>query len=234
MSNNESDSGQSQGQSQPTPEGTEREFQVSHSVFHIFAVFRRPMFFVVVLAGLSIVYTQSIFLSTIVDYAMDKGMSLDAASSILVYTSLTDFLGAMGLPLLADRNLLRRSTLVMFCSAMLGLSAILYPIVTSVPLFVLVSLLLAMVTATLMTMNTVIAADYLGVENIPIFLTATGLVSIPLYFGNPRIVGFFRDTLGSYDNLYRVIGGMNFFIALIFCGVLLWEHMSRKGWTSLK
>ncbi|CAN8016962.1 unnamed protein product, partial [Ixodes persulcatus] len=227
------DSGQSQGQSQPTPEGTGREFQGPNSVFHIMAVFRRPMFFIVVLAGLSIVYTQSIFFSTIVDYAMDRGMSLDAASSILVYTSLTDFLGAMGLPLLADKKYLRRSTLVMFCYAMLGLSGILYPIVTSVPLFVLVSLLLAMVAATLMTMSTVIAADYLGVEKLPIFLAASGLVSVPLYFWNPRILGFFRDTLGSYDNLYRVIGGMNFFIAFIFCGVILWEHMSRKGWTSM-
>ncbi|EEC19940.1 monocarboxylate transporter, putative, partial [Ixodes scapularis] len=227
------DSGQSQGQRQPTPKGTEGVLQESHSVFQIIAVFRRPMFFIVVLAGLSVTYTQNIFLSTIVDYAMARGMSLDAASSIIVYTSLTDFLGAMGLPLLADRKFLRRSTLVMFCYAMLGLSAILYPIVTPVPLFVLVSLVLAMVEATLMTMSTVIAADYLGVEKVPIFIAATGLAVIPFYFWNPRIVGFFRDTLGSYDNLYRVIGGINFFMALIFCCVLLWEHRSRKGWTSL-
>ncbi|XP_040079226.1 uncharacterized protein LOC120850680 [Ixodes scapularis] len=188
ISNNEGDSGQSQGQRQPTPKGTEGVLQESHSVFQIIAVFRRPMFFIVVLAGLSVTYTQNIFLSTIVDYAMARGMSLDAASSIIVYTSLTDFLGAMGLPLLADRKFLRRSTLVMFCYAMLGLSAILYPIVTPVPLFVLVSLLLAMVEATLMTMSTVIAADYLGVEKVPIFIAATGLAVIPFYFWNPRIV----------------------------------------------
>ncbi|XP_040079225.1 monocarboxylate transporter 12-B-like [Ixodes scapularis] len=202
ISKNEGDPGQSQGQSLPTLEGTEKEFQGPYSVLHIIAVFRRPMFFIVALAGLSTVYTQSIFFSTIVDYAMDREMSLDAASSILVYTSLTDFLGAMGLPLLADRKLLRRSTLVMFCYVIVGLSAILYPIVTSVPLFVLVSLLLAMAAATLMTMSTVIAADYLGVEKIPIFLATSGLVSVPLYFWNPRIVGKWWQLKHSYVRVY--------------------------------
>ncbi|CAN7986197.1 unnamed protein product [Ixodes pacificus] len=196
-------------------------------------VFCNPMFYIIVFLGMSIHYTHSVFLSTIVDFAMDRGMSLDAASSLIVYSSVADFVGSLGLPLIADRKALRRSTLVMWCCALFGTCMIFLPIVTSVFLLVLLSLLVEMFAATLITMKAVMMADYLGAEMIPITFAAIGLVSIPLFLCHPLIVGFFRDEMGSYDNLYRMVGGMDFFMAFLFFGVFLWEQRNRKGWKTL-
>ncbi|CAN7937831.1 unnamed protein product, partial [Ixodes hexagonus] len=220
-------------QCRTVPEDSEGDGHRSQSVSHIMAVFCKPMFFIVVLLGVVIHYTHQVFLSIIVDSAIDRGMSLDTASSLLVYTSLTDFIGALGLPLFADKKVLRRSTLVMCCHVSLGVCLTLFPVVTSIPVFVLVSLLVAMLASALITMKSVMMADYLGVEMIPMCFAATGIASIPLFLWNPAIVGLFRDEMGSYDNLYRLAGGMNFFMALLFFGVFLWEHRSREGWTSL-
>ncbi|EEC08926.1 monocarboxylate transporter, putative, partial [Ixodes scapularis] len=124
-------------QSKTVTDGIEGSEDTPHSIPSITSVFCKPMFFIIVLLGVIIHYTHNVFLSTIVDFAMDRGMSLDTASSLIVYSSLTDFVGSLGLPLFADKKVLRRSTLVMWSYALLGTCLLFFSVVRTVPLFVL-------------------------------------------------------------------------------------------------
>ncbi|CAN8015613.1 unnamed protein product [Ixodes persulcatus] len=146
------------------------------------------MFYIIVLLGVTVHYTHSIFLSTMVDFAMDRGMSLDAASSLVAYSSVADFVGSLLLPLFADRGFVRRSTLVMWCYASLATCMMCFSIVPSAAHFVL-SVLVEMLVSTIITMKAVMMADYLGAERIPIAFASMGLVLIPLFLCNPLIVG---------------------------------------------
>lgn len=40
--------------------------------------------------------------------------------------------------------------------------------------------------------------------------------------------GFFRDTLGSYDNFYRMLGAVNLFVAALMFMFLWQDHMRKK------
>ncbi|CAN8015614.1 unnamed protein product [Ixodes persulcatus] len=154
----QSNSSRSDDQKETVPVASQDTGTNDHSLSHIMTAFCNPMFYIIVFLGMIIHYTHSVFVSMIVDFAMDRGMSLDAASSLIVYSSVDDFVGSLGLLLIADRKALRRSTLVMWCCASFGTCMIFLPIFTSVLLLVLLPLV-EMFAATLITVNAVMVAE---------------------------------------------------------------------------
>ncbi|CAN8015611.1 unnamed protein product [Ixodes persulcatus] len=153
------------------------------------ATLRNPIFYVIVISSATVHYSQVVFATTIVDYGKDKGAPLVRATSIIVYSSATDLIGRLVLPLLADRNFLRRSSLVMWCHLLLGLSMTLLPYVPSFAWLLLVSFCVTLFIACLLTMKVVLMADYLGLGQVPTCYGAVGLVVLPLLLTAPRLVG---------------------------------------------
>ncbi|KAG0445178.1 hypothetical protein HPB47_018887, partial [Ixodes persulcatus] len=152
------------------------------------ATLLNPMFYVIAISCAIVHYSHVVFATTIVDYGQDKGAPLFKATSIILYSSVSDFVGRLALPLLADRNYLRRSILVMCCHLLLGLSMTLLPYVTSFAWLVLASFCVIMFIACIITMKTVLMADYLGVGQISACYGASGLLIVPLVLSAPRVV----------------------------------------------
>ncbi|KAL1477079.1 hypothetical protein MTO96_036043 [Rhipicephalus appendiculatus] len=88
------------------------------------AVLKCAMIYVLVITWLVFSYNYDIFLSTIVDFAMEKGVSLEDSVSFITYTSVTDLVGRVMLPILTDRGFLERSTLMTLDYFLLGLCAV--------------------------------------------------------------------------------------------------------------
>ncbi|KAG0417131.1 hypothetical protein HPB47_005862 [Ixodes persulcatus] len=161
-------------------------------------------------------YSENIFLTTIIDFATDSGVSLATATSIILYTSTTDLLGRLALPFFADKTSVKSKSLVLCCHVLLGLFMMLLPHhATSFPLLLSISLCIAMFIACVITMKSLLIADYFGYKQISVMYGLSGLVALPLFIANPRILGFFRDFHGTYDNLYRLVGGLNVFAGFI-------------------
>ncbi|CAN7986193.1 unnamed protein product, partial [Ixodes pacificus] len=188
-----------------------------------------PMFYVIAISSAILHYSRNVFTATIVDYGQDKGAPLAMATSIIVYSSAADLAGHLALPLLSDKKYLRRSSLVMWCHMLLGLSMTLLPHASSFALLLVGSLCVTLFTACVLTMKTVLMADYLGLEYISACYGATGLVTLPLDLTTPRVVGFFRDYQGMYDNFYRLLGGLNIFAGLLLLIVVFYEHCGRSA-----
>lgn len=148
-----------------------------------------PMFYVIAISSAIMHYSRNVFTATIVDYGQDKGASLAMATSIIVYSSAADLVGHLALPLLSDKKYLRRSSLVMWCHMLLGLSMALLPHASSFALLLVGSLFVTLFTACVLTMKTVLMADYLGLEYISACYGATGIVTLPLDLTTPRVVG---------------------------------------------
>ncbi|KAG0423635.1 hypothetical protein HPB47_000595 [Ixodes persulcatus] len=81
-----------------------------------------------------------------------------------------------------------------------------------VPACLLAATLIGCVTS----METVLMADYLGVDAISLCWVGAGVVSLPLYLCSSTMLGRFRDSMGSYDNFYRLLAGIQLFVGLMF------------------
>ncbi|XP_042142188.1 monocarboxylate transporter 2-like [Ixodes scapularis] len=193
-------------------------------------VLRNPMIYVVLAVTVVTDFTGSAYTSTLADYVADKGLSIEEAESLVIYGSFSELIGRLFPPLIADRGIIRRSTLIMASFLLWGCSMMLMPY-ANIHLHVVIVVLCAYLPfGCLQSMRSVLMADYIGVQWISTCFGLSGLISTPLSFGSPSIIGFFRDSRGSYDGLFRLLGGLHLLVSVLFLFVVCVERRFMTVW----
>ncbi|CAN7987018.1 unnamed protein product, partial [Ixodes hexagonus] len=193
-------------------------------------IFKSIMFYVLLASWLVLNYNFDVFFATLIDFAIDKGISLSDALSLLSYLSITDLLGRVFLPLLADRKYVRRSTLSLLNFLCMGTGIVVLPLVTSYASLLAVCLFTAMFMGSAITMHGVLMADYIGLERLAVAYSIVGAVCGPVLIGKAPFVGYFRDDIGSYDIMFWILGGSSICISSIWLLVLCFEDRKKKTW----
>ncbi|CAN7937833.1 unnamed protein product, partial [Ixodes hexagonus] len=153
--------------------------------------FTRPWLYIMILSAVTTHFTCNIFLTTIIDYALDQGVPVNDGASIIAYSSVPDLLGGLALPILSDKGVLSRESLVMCSHFLLGLFMIILPNSSTFMGILSVSLFIAMFVACVISMKTVLMADHLGIDMVSFAIGLSGLAILPLLMGSPFIVGEF-------------------------------------------
>ncbi|KAH7959822.1 hypothetical protein HPB49_014046 [Dermacentor silvarum] len=216
----------SSGDSQGKP--SETRGSCIESLCAAFAPLKAPIFYAFLPSFVLCDYGEMLLSTTIVDYAIDKGFTVTQAKHMIICISLAGLVGRLLFPLAADRGYLSRSALVALCYVLITLACMALPHVHSVVGVWLVCFVAAAQFGCLLTMKGVLVADYLGIEHIAAAIGVTGLAMLPLLLGNPAIVGFFRDTMGSYDNLFRSFAALAFLVAMMLLGVVCHERTNNE------
>ncbi|XP_037512255.1 uncharacterized protein LOC119389037 [Rhipicephalus sanguineus] len=183
-------------------------------------LFVNPVFYVIVLSGVIGYYTQNIFFATIVDFARDKGFSLMESAGVMLYFGFTETVGRLCFPLAADRGLVRHSTLMAFSFVAMAASMILLERGGTLLALTAGASLFAAFFGAAVTVEGVVIANYLGVDSLSFVFGFTGAISVPFFFANPFILGFFRDHVGSYQILYKILAASYFLVGLAWTPVL--------------
>ncbi|CAN8004833.1 unnamed protein product [Ixodes hexagonus] len=189
-------------------------------------LFLSGAFYVILFSGLVVYYNQNIFFSTIVDFHLDKGFSMSDAASSMTYFAVSEIIGRLGLCFLADHGYLRRTTLLIVSFFFMGVSMFAIAHAQSILLMQVCCLFFAAFYGSAITTQMVVIADCLGVERLSLTYGLTGLIAVPLFLGNPFIFGAFRDHMGSYDNMYRLLSGLYVLNALLWSW-LVWSRWRR-------
>lgn len=200
------------------------------SLRHGLTVLESPMFYVVMLTYILFGYNFDVFMATIVDFAIDRGTSLEAAVGLIPLFSMTDTFGRLCIPLLADRGYITRSTLAMLTYLWLAVVLQLFPLVRGYYQLLAACLCLAMAIGCGVTMYPTLMADYMGIQRLPISYGIVGTVAGPLFIMKPFFIGYFRDNVGSYDNMYRFLSCGLFVVGLMWVAVRLTESRRSKAW----
>ncbi|XP_077511104.1 monocarboxylate transporter 12-like [Amblyomma americanum] len=198
------------------------------SFIHALGLFRMPAFYVLVIAAVAGDYVAIQFLSTIVDYGVDKGVALDKAKQLTAIASFGELAGRLVIPLLADVIPYCREPLysISFFSLFGCMTAM--PHVSSFPAVVALALVQGIAQGYAVCIKYILVAEYLGVERTSACFGAVGVVMIPLSLVTPMIIGLFRDSRGCYDDFYRMLGGASLAAALIFGVFALWSRVRRR------
>ncbi|KAL1444991.1 hypothetical protein MTO96_029395 [Rhipicephalus appendiculatus] len=193
-------------------------------------VLKSAMMYILVITWLDFSYNFDIFLNTIVDFAMDKGLSLDAGVSFLTYTSIADLLGRLFLPWMTDSGLLPRSTLMTVNYFLMGLCSVSLPFCESYWTLLTACLGFSLFLGCGITMQSVMMTHYLGLDNLTVGYTILGALSGPVFLGKASFIGFFRDELGSYNMMFMVLSICSFFVGVLWVSVCLIERKRSRKW----
>ncbi|XP_037269778.2 monocarboxylate transporter 12 [Rhipicephalus microplus] len=202
-------------QKEARPVQSSKAVKIRHMLRQMPHPLLKPSFYAVVTGSVLLDYVNAVHLSTLVDYALDSGVSRAHAELTVTYASAPEILGRVLLPLVADVGLVRRTTLTAGNAFVLGCLLLLTP-QTSSATHVVVRAASSVALATLMTMKHVLVADYYGTDAVALLSGASGVLLVPVLLTNPSIIGYFRDTRGAYDNLFRILAGMVLAMAVVF------------------
>ncbi|KAL1471785.1 hypothetical protein MTO96_039730 [Rhipicephalus appendiculatus] len=200
------------------------------SIRHGLTVLENPMFYAVMLTYVVFGYNFDIFMATIVDFAIDKGTALEAAVGLIPLFSLTDTLGRLFIPLLVDKGYLTRSCLAMVNYLWMSLVLFAFPFIGGYYEIMAACMCLSLAIGCSVTMYPALMADYMGIQRLPISYGIVGAVAGPLFILKPLFIGFFRDHVGCYSNMYRFLSGGVFMLGLVWLAVFLRERRKRKEW----
>ncbi|KAL1482551.1 hypothetical protein MTO96_033719 [Rhipicephalus appendiculatus] len=192
--------------------GVEKRFGL---ISQVLEVLRKPTFYVLLVPIVAADITLPLFAFTVVDYAEDKQVPPDLAAVLLSCQCAGGFLGRLVIPLVSDRTPLGRCVIGTSCFVLISMCFLLMPHVASFAAVAVVAFVAGIQQGYLATIKTVLVADYIGVQMVAVCWGITGLLSMPLLFCQPAVIGAFRDTQGSYDNLYRICGAVDLVAALL-------------------
>nr|XP_050028390.1 monocarboxylate transporter 9-like [Dermacentor andersoni] len=208
------------------PEDRKDKFGVISQVLH---VLRMPTFYIILVPVIAADITLPMLAFTIVDYALDKGVPLDFAATLVSCQCAGGFCGRLVIPLLSDRSPRGRCVIGSCSFVLISLCFLLMPHVTNFAAVGAVVFIAGAQQGYLATIKTVLVADYLGVQKVAVCWGIMGLLSMPLTFCEPYIIGAFRDTQGSYDNLYRLCGGVDLVAALLLSVQIFRDSRKRRN-----
>ncbi|CAN7939413.1 unnamed protein product, partial [Ixodes hexagonus] len=152
-------------------------------------LFARPVFYIVIISSAVTAVIDSIFLTTVIDFAVDQGSVISDAAWLKPCYSVASAMGRVLLPLIADRGYVRRSTFVMLSHVLVGVTLAVVPIATK---YWMVATLCALTAAFLgggTVMHDVLVVDYLSLERLSIIHGAIGAVKAPLVICSPLLIG---------------------------------------------
>ncbi|XP_002407077.5 monocarboxylate transporter 14-like [Ixodes scapularis] len=187
-------------------------------------IIRSPVFHVVVWSTAATFTLDLMFLTTITDFSIDKGLSLDDAVWMSSCFSSTNLVGCLCLPFFSDKQYVRRSTLMASTQLLTGVVMVITPLAATYWSIGCIVALASCFGSCSILQHEVLAADYFGVEYFVFLHGIIGLVRVPLLFCSPVFVGIFRDRTGSYDNLYRLQGGLVLFLGMLWLIVVYCER----------
>lgn len=194
-------------------------------------VLQIPMLYLVMFSSVAFNLGYDCYNTLLVDFAVDKGIAQSSAITMTSLSSLADLVGRLGMPVLADRRIFTRRTLMAMVLALVGAMYVLLPQCTDYGSLFALAATVAFLLGSGVVLFPVILVDCVGLDRIAM---ATGLLtalSASFSFAKPSLIGFFRDTLGSYDFLFVACGtvAITTSLAWVFVSVVMWRK--RSTWT---
>ncbi|KAL1468413.1 hypothetical protein MTO96_025456, partial [Rhipicephalus appendiculatus] len=182
----------------------------SRSRLHsLLALLRTPAFYVFLATTVVSEYSLVSFGTTIVDYAIDKGIELSVATQLIIFGAVGHILARLSIVPLSDCAKGSRLPMYACAFAVEAVSTATMPHVSSIAAITVLRISESLAQGFILSVRSILLAQYLGIQRVAACSGVFGVAMIPVSLSSPAVLGFFRDTIGSYDPFYRMMGALN-------------------------
>ncbi|XP_028968875.1 monocarboxylate transporter 7 [Galendromus occidentalis] len=176
----------------------------------------KPIYAMIVLSGIGFSFSFVIYPVTAVDFVSEKGYSSNTAALILTTFSIGDISGRLLIGSISDRRYMGRDTMMAAIYFVWSLGWFIFPLCNKFEHLVPASVLLGFGIGCGTPLYTVLLADYLGIEKMPLTFGVYRMLLGTASLARPFCIGFFRDTMKSYKAMYFTLGSYTFLIACMW------------------
>ncbi|XP_070389996.1 uncharacterized protein [Dermacentor albipictus] len=189
---------------------------------------RAHVFYMVAVTYTFSVYTLLV-LMILVDFAVDKGFTPRDGAVFLSVSAIGDACARLVAGALSDRAFCDRRVLMSASAMLTGALCVAMPSMRpdryAVTAFM--CALFGLSNGTVIVMFGPVLADQLGVENLGLSSGVTRFVMGLAYLACPKITGYYKDEVGSYDGLFYMISIGSFLLCLMWTADFIYRHFKR-------
>ncbi|XP_075746485.1 uncharacterized protein LOC142803975 [Rhipicephalus microplus] len=175
---------------------------------NILEVLKSPRFYFHAFSYAALPFFLDSYLTVMFDFAEDIGVPPSDSVHALTMFSATDTVGRLFVPFISDYGLISNCGLLTIAYFSLGLLQQLTPHIQGKAAFWGMSVVMGLPTGYIMVGAPEILSTEIGTKNLPIAYGFMTTLTAIAGFARPPVIGFFRDNYGSYDGLFRLLGGM--------------------------
>ncbi|CAN7987298.1 unnamed protein product, partial [Ixodes hexagonus] len=192
-------------------------------------LFSSPYFLLVTLSQVSHVFNHGTFITIIIDYAKDNGIDPEQGIYILLANSGGDLVGRLGLGWISDKKLIERRNMMLFNYLFSGILMHMAPYCNSYSLLTALAVTMALCGGSTITLFSVLFLEYLGIRLMPLAYGLSNFITGNANFFRPKIIGYYRDAHGKYDDLFRLLGSFQLFVSFLWLLACVFEkYKARK------
>lgn len=169
-------------------------------------VFNRPICYILYFTHLAFFTAYYTYLMIVIDFAVDCGVVHEDAIAIISAFSAADLVGRLSSGWVTDKGFVSRKNLTIVSLILEGSIIASMPLVTNYSGMLAMAVCLGIVIGTTLSPIHIIIAEYLGLENMGLAIGVSYFIYGLFTFCKPLMIGYFRDTHGSYDYLFLFLG----------------------------
>lgn len=190
---------------------------------------REPVFFMVTVTCAISVYTLLV-LMILVDLAVDKGFTRRDGAVFLSVTAIGDACARVVAGALSDRSFCDRRVLMSASAMLTGVLCASLPTMRPdrYALTALMCVLFGWSNGSVVVLFGPVLADQLGVENLGLSGGITRFVMGIAYLASPKITGYFKDEIGSYDGLLHMVSVGSFFVCVMWTTEFTYRRIKKR------
>lgn len=202
-------------------------FSVLCKIFDL-SLLRNPVFLTFLLMAFSIMSGVGLLPVFIPTHAKDIGLSNEKIGLLISIMAAIDLASKITMGVVADRNWIKRSTILVIAAVVLGTMSHLVRFVNSFPAMIVLVVIAGLCCGQYMSIYAVLLMDVIGPEKFKSSLGFGTLVhgtSIAVFF---PIAGLLRDATGSYVASFHLLGGLAYLAGVLALIVPIVNKRKKK------
>jgi len=179
---------------------------ILENIFNSIKLHKNPLFLMVSLCRAVHFTTFIPVVTIIVDYGMDKGFLEEDGIYIIAALSVGDLLGRLCLGWITDSGFISLPKYMLIGMIVQGFSTGLLPFMNSLLTFLPTVAVYAMLQGSVFVRHPVLLSKYLKPSEQSLASGCVNFFAGLLGFAVPSYIGYFRDSIGSYDGIFYING----------------------------
>ncbi|XP_002407869.3 monocarboxylate transporter 13-like [Ixodes scapularis] len=197
------------------------------------SMFKMPMFYFTAISHLVFFYIINLHSSIVVDTILSKGVPVVEAITVAPVVTIFDWIGRVIIPLSTEKGYTSRTTLVMIDYLVVGVGLFVLPYANNYGTVLATCVSFGAFSGHAITVHNPLMAQYVGFNRVNVANVIVTCFAAATFFTKPYVIGYFRDHLGSYDDLYRIMGIVTFSNAAAWLVVnSIMRHRKTRTWTT--
>ncbi|GIX71372.1 uncharacterized protein CEXT_352841 [Caerostris extrusa] len=182
----------------------------------MFSLYGKSIFLLICISRLVHFMTFAPVLTTVEDFLVEKGLSKHEGQYAVIALSIGDLLGRLALGWVTDYGFLSLPRFMLFTMVLQSISTVTLPFMnTRLSIFVALSVF-GMFQGSLYVRHPVLVSKYIEKHDQSVGMGCLSFFAGIVGLGMAKYIGFFKDEIGYYDNMFYISGSIGALVGLLW------------------